>query len=455
MTTFYAEIPGLYLDALALDTSTATPVLANRDPEPAETNVPLASLVTFDLIATGSSALSLATVQVWIAGVLAYSASAFQAGFAGVGSLVSAPASDTTRIAIDPTSNFASQQVVPVRVVARTVDGSAIDTTYTFTATDRTPPRLISANALDMRTVRVVFDEPVQALSSTVATDALDPANYTLVAQNTPAVAASVTSVTPVTDTTLDLTTSLELSFDRTYAVVVAGVNDLSGNAIEAPYNTASFVAYRPPAPANRRFNIYRDMLRDTDRREDDSGDLRSFAAILQDVADLKLAEIDAFTDILDPDRAPEVFVDAMLADLGNPFDFMLSLIDKRRLAQVLVPMYQQKGTRPGIINAVRFFLGIEVDLRIYAADGWILGDDELGETTVLAASAGSAALFSFDVIAPRVLTADERLRIRALATYMKGEREHLRLIVEPTTPEVIDHVELGLSELGTTFVLH
>ncbi len=36
--------------------------------------------------------------------------------------------------------------------------------------------------------------------------------------------------------------------------------------------------------------------------------------------------------------------VDAMLADLGNPFRFELGELQKRRLASVLVDMYRQKG---------------------------------------------------------------------------------------------------------------
>ena len=49
------------------------------------------------------------------------------------------------------------------------------------------------------------------------------------------------------------------------------------------------------------------------------------------------------------------------MQDLGNPFPFDLDDLSKRRLAAVLVEMYQQKGTAIGIRNAIRFFLGVDI----------------------------------------------------------------------------------------------
>jgi hypothetical protein len=57
-------------------------------------------------------------------------------------------------------------------------------------------------------------------------------------------------------------------------------------------------------------------------------------------------------------------------------------------------------------------------------------------------------------VISPRALTAEERLRVRIIVDYMKPAHTHFR-VVEPVIPEVIDHLELGLSELGETWLLH
>ena len=41
-------------------------------------------------------------------------------------------------------------------------------------------------------------------------------------------------------------------------------------------------------------------------------------------------------TEVFDLERAPEVFLDLILADLGNPFPFDLDELDKRRLDSIL-----------------------------------------------------------------------------------------------------------------------
>jgi phage tail-like protein len=188
-------------------------------------------------------------------------------------------------------------------------------------------------------------------------------------------------------------------------------------------------------------------------RREDQTGDLRRFLQCLQEVTELLLADVDRFTDILDPDIAPEPFVDAMLGDLGNPFPFDLSVADKRRLLNVLVAVYREKGTGVGIKNAIRFFLGLEVEIQSYAGEALLLGESLLGEDWILGAS-GAFSAFAFDVISPRALTTEERLRVRIIVDYMKPAHTHFR-VVEPVIPEVIDHLELGFSELGETWLLH
>jgi hypothetical protein len=143
-----------------------------------------------------------------------------------------------------------------------------------------------------------------------------------------------------------------------------------------------------------------------------------------------------------------------MLLDLGNPFPFDLSVVDRRRLLNVLVAIYREKGTAAGIKNAIRFFLGIEVDIVSYAGEGLVLGESLLGEDWVLGPS-GAFAAYSFEVVVPRALASEERRRLRAIVDYMKPAHTHLARIVEPEIPEIIDHLELGLSELGETWMLH
>lgn len=188
-------------------------------------------------------------------------------------------------------------------------------------------------------------------------------------------------------------------------------------------------------------------------RDEDVTKELENFLLSLQDVTDLILCDIDRFTDILDPHVAKEPFLSLMLCDLGNPFDFELSEIDKRRLIDVLMGLYKEKGTGQGIIDAIRFFVGITVTLDVFNATGWVLGEDELGIDTELAPSL-QFLLYSFNIISPVALTAEQRTRMRQLTDLMKVAHEHLVDIIEPDT-STIDHWELGLSEIGVTTDLH
>jgi hypothetical protein len=144
-----------------------------------------------------------------------------------------------------------------------------------------------------------------------------------------------------------------------------------------------------------------------------------------------------------------------ILRDLGNPFPFDLDELGKRRLAAVLVEMYQQKGTAVGIRNAVRFFLGIEIEaITGLAATALVLGVSELGIDWELGPS-DRFARYAFDVKVGRVLTPTERMHLRAIVNYMKPAHTHFVNLLEPTAPIVPDHWELGVSELGETATLH
>ena len=54
-----------------------------------------------------------------------------------------------------------------------------------------------------------------------------------------------------------------------------------------------------------------------------------------------------------------------------------------------------------------------------------------------------------------RALATEERRRLRTIVDYMKPAHTHFARLVEPLIPEVLDHLELGLSELGETWLLH
>lgn len=448
------ELPAVYLDTVLMDPTPARPAVINRDPEPGETQVPLATLVALDITDVGPDGIDTAATRVFVAGVLAFDGGAFQPGFDGPGSSATSPEPDTLRIVVDPVAPFASLQEVAVRVVTRTVGGAfSLDTTWTFRCEDLTAPRVVGAQARELKRVRVSFDEPVKQVDPTAGDDALNPARYSLVRISAPAVDVAAVAVEPVTDSAVDLLTDTELTPGASYRVVVHGVADPFGNVIAPPFDSAELTGFVPPRPARRRFDLYQ-LLPALNRREDDTGDLRRFLACLQEVTDLLVHDVDRFTDILDPDLAPEPFLDVMLLDLGNPFPFDLVAADKRRLLNVLVAVYREKGTAVGIKNAIRFFLGLEVEIVAYSGEALVLGESLLGENWILG-PAGSFAAYSFEVVVPRALALEERRRLRAIVDYMKPAHTHLARIVEPEIPELIDHLELGLSELGETWVLH
>jgi phage tail-like protein len=450
---FELELPAVYLEAVLLDPTPATPVVINRDPEPAETQVPIGASIALDVTDLGPNGIDVAATQVFVGGVLAFSGGVFQPGYTGPASATSNPQPDTLRIVVDPLPPFESLEVVTVRVVTQTVGGGAqLDASWSFTCEDLTAPHVVGAQARELGRVRVSFDESVKQESALDPDDALNPSLYSLVRASAPAVEASVVGVEPVTNASVDLLTDIALTPGALYRVTVTGVVDAFGNPVLAPNNMADFVGFQPARPARRRLELYQ-LLPMLNRREDQTGDLRRFLLCLQEVTDLLLADIDRFTDILDPDIAPEPFVDLMLRDLGSPFPFDLALPDKRRLLNVLVAVYREKGTSIGIRNAIRFFLGLEVEILSYAGEALILGDSLLGEDWILGAS-GAFSAYAFDVVSPRALTAEERKRVRLIVDYMKPAHTHFRL-VEPVIPEVIDHLELGLSELGETWLLH
>ncbi len=451
---FELELPAVYLDPVLLDPTPARPALLNRDPEPDDVAVPITATVCLDVTDVGADGIDLASTRVFLHGQLAFEAGTFSPGFDGALSAHSSPQPDTLRVVVHPATPFASLQQVTVRVVAQTVGGNfSLDQTWTFQCEDLTAPRVVGAQARELKRIRVSFDEPVKQADPASVDDALNPSLYSFARTSVPAVEVQAIAVESVSASSVDVITDVDLTPGASYRLSVEGVVDVPGNPVAAPDNVADFRAFTPAQPARRRLDLYQ-LLPTMNRREDETGDLRRFLLCLQEVTGLLLADIDRFTDILDPDVAAEGFADLMLVDLGNPFPFDLSLVDKRRLLNVLVGMFREKGTSVGIKNAIRFFLGLEVIVGEYTGEALVLGESLLGEDWVLGPS-GDFSPYAFELVVPRSLTAEERRRIRSIVDYMKPAHTHLVRITEPEIPEVIDHLELGLSELGETWVLH
>lgn len=313
-------------------------------------------------------------------------------------------------------------------------------------------PVVVAVQARELERVRVSFDQAVKQIDPTAPDDALNPALYSLLRDSAPAVDAAPSTVEAVQATAVDVLFDVPLTPGAQYRFQVGAVAGLSGGAV-VPGAGVLFTGFVPPQPSARAFMLL-SLLAELNRREDETGDLQRFVACLQEPLTLLLADIDVFTDILDPDLASEAVLDLMLGDLGNPFSFDLTEVDKRRLIDVLVDIYRQKGTAAGIKNAIRFFLGIEVEFTAYSTIGLSLGDSLLGVDWVLGSSI-SANRYSFEVEVQQPLLADDQSRVRALVDYMKPAHTHFRALVQPTPPVVINHVELGLSELGNNWLLH
>lgn len=474
---FVLEIPAVYLDNITLNSGQARPLLMNRDPEPNEQSAPIDTNIAVEITDVGPDGIDLVGLRVYVNTVLAFNAGVFQVGFTGPGSSHSVPQADTRRVVVDRLANFVSEEVVTVRVVAQTVGAAfTLDTSYTFVVEDITAPSAVEIVPQSLRRMRLRFDDDMQQGDPTVASDALNPANYTLIPQTIPSIDAVVTSVESVAPDTVDLIMSKDLTPGAVYQIAVANVLNIAGLLIGVAY-LVEFEVFSPYRPPNRSWELIK-FLPNYNRRRDVSGDEKKFIEALQESADVMLESIDMFTDILDFERAPEAFLDAMLMDLGNPFPFDIAAVDRRRLAAILVRLYQQKGTEVGIKNAIRFFFKMDVQIielsaaypERFAEPGHIpiqSGDNDLGYSLLdLDFILGPSIPFevrAFHVVAPVVLTAAQKTGITFIVEYMKPAYTHYVDLLDPSSGSfetLYDHLELGISELGSTgtdgtFILH
>jgi len=253
-------------------------------------------------------------------------------------------------------------------------------------------PTLVEALPLDGLTIRVTWSGTVKATTATDPDDALNPNLYIIAALTAPAMPLTVVSVAAVYVGTFlvpeqfDLTLDYDQSPDASYELTATGVSEYVGTfLVPTPgVPVALFTGYRPPRPIGRRFDLLT-MLPERSVADDATDDLHNFIACLQDLLDLALYRIDTFPNIWDYDLCPAEYLDAILYGLGNPFLFVLTDVDKRRLASVLVAIYKQKGTEVGIQNAIRFFLGVEATIVCVARDDtWEIPLDRLGGTDAM-----------------------------------------------------------------------
>ena len=455
------EIPAFYVEKVAL-VATTGPLILNQVPDSGAAQPASATTaIDFDIVDLGTNGIDTTTINATVnSGAGPQSAivnGAFATGWTGT----ITSSGDTAHVHLVSNAPYPSAATVTVSVTAKTLTTATnlnpSPTSWTFHVIDNVAPVLAAAVARATTTVRVTFSETVIASSTTGAHDALNPALYSIVPQATPggivpAVTPTVVAVAAVNATQFDLTTDIDLSPGVPYSVTANGVSDPAGNSTLTLYD---FSAFLPAQPDGRDFDLLK-WIPQKNRQEDLTGsqDLRRFVACLQEVATLLIADIDRWSTVLDVDIAPEAFVDAMLQDLGNPFPFSLTLTDKRRLAQLLVAIYEQKGTPDGVINAIRFFMGIEVTITAYDGEGLILGISQLGVDWILGPGT-SFARYSWRIVSPIILTADQLETMELIANYMKPAHTHLIEVVQPFPPPVYNPVVLGVSRLGVDWILH
>jgi phage tail-like protein len=432
----YLELPRLRVHRVSAIESAERIALINRHPGSDEQNVAINSAIELSIVDFGTDGIDTAFTRVWVSDVLAFDA-VIQAGFDGPRSLVVETA-DSLQIILDPLVPFESESQVSVHVITQTLGGAySLDETYSFTVEDRTAPKVIAAEAVGSKTVRVGFDEEVVVW---------DPTGFLFEAKALPAVPILPVAAT-ASQTLVDIALDPEMTPAVQYELTVQGVIDTNDNPVLPPYDTVRFTGFRPAVPPDRRFRLW-EMVPKHNRRADDTGDLRRFISCLQEVTELILAEIDRYPDIFDIERASEGFLDLILQDLGNPFKFDLNALDKARLASILVELYKQKGTEKGIVNAIRFFMGLEVEVLPLTADLLGLGEAEIGVNWILGTSE-RYALYSFNIRVDRELSETEKKQLRDIVELVKPGHTHFIELLMPGPPPSDDAWVIGVSVIG------
>lgn len=444
---FEAELPGVYVDALQVVTAEPLrPAIFNRDPEPGDTGVPLDRVIAFDLVDLEGVGVS-SSFTVLVDGVAAISGGTLQSPWSGSGSAITSRTHGYT-VGLVPDEPWESLSEHTVRVQASTTDGAQVDVSWTWTAEDFTPPRVVSAFAPAHDQVRVTFDEALGAGATTAA-------NYTVaLVSGAPAVTPTVTAAVVEAPGVVLLTLAIAQTPLAVYSVTATGVEDAHGNVIAAPYDVAQWVGYECAKPPGRDLDLYGEWP--AEWRAADTGDLRGYLAIHQELADLMLCELDQFHErVLDPDTAEERFVDRMLRDMGSPFGFLaLSLADKRRLLRVLRPLLARRGTEDGIEDAIRTLLGLDVTV-VPVTSPFLAGLGTATASGTFQLGSGSLAKkLAYDIVSPTVLTAAQRLLVRRIAGVMRRGVCHLRQIVEPGGDPPAALLGLGSVKLSSTFIL-
>ena len=484
-------LPSLYLGRMtSSNPGAASPVILNEVPEE---NSPFADKdgwISFE--AFHLTGISLPDAVITVNGSIAFTGSAWQAGWEGYLDTLPGPG---VRFNFHRLVEFDPAEVVEVVVeILPTGVGGATNTSWKFQIAEETAPIPLSASADDLRSVRVTMSEAVLSEDPIGATDALNPTNWIITGvpqlrsdRYVPARVLDIVGVTKISSTVFVLALDDYLSPDGLYVLHLENVVDLAypipnvvipGDPAAVPDELVSedpvlvglqdgqvqFTA----AGRRPRYNLFMRAATADDRRQDLSGDLRRILGVQQDTLDLGLMLADSFPEVLEnPDTAPEEWLDLILADMGNPFHWLdLDVGKKRVLAVNLWFFYSLKGTAEGIEAAVRFLFDLTpvtvvpallttLTLGEFGGDAGVGDGSELGTEEWILGPSALYGKFSFDLEVPVVLDAETKSKVRMVVEWMKRAEEHFENFIEPAVPEDVDHWEIGMSELDVETDLH
>jgi phage tail-like protein len=453
------ELPAIYLDAAISANSVMESMVTRQSPAPDSVDIWPSRVIEFQAYALDGSGLS--TVEIYVnselvatmSGAYAATASYVAPGWA-VLAVALAFGDAITDYTVTPPGPWESESLIDVSAIVTT--GSTIVRAHgwQFTIADTAGPRIISAVAPSIYEVSVEWNEPIADAS-------LDASLFTLALESDPP--AYVPNVLDVRrDPLAARPTRIALTLDQpatpgaTYRVTAsAGVTDALGNAVESQYAFATFDAYLSPlTPANRLLSLYQELPA-AERATDQFGELKLFCDVLDEgLRALAVVADDWPLVAVDPDTAIEPWLDAILWELGNPFEWLpMDIRTKRLLARWMHALVALKGSGLGIRAAIRLLLGIETQVHVYGVGLALLGDTVLGETFVLGTD-DEDDLYTFWVIVDAQLDVETRGYMNRIIDIMKVANER-HLIIEPDTVFVPDHWALGFSDLGTETELH
>jgi phage tail-like protein len=453
---YEVELPGVYIDACLSSDAAFTPQITCRYPSPDDSAVedsPAFKVLVNDVDLVGLTNVVFSVNGSEIAefnGANANTLASVASGWSAESTLV---APSAVWYEFQKSTPFDSEETVEVSVLASTA-ASTTASTWSFAIADTAGPRVISALATSVFELSVEWNEAI-------ADDSLDAAMFTITLEsNPPAYVPNVVDVlrdpSPTHPTWIVLRLDQPATPGATYLVTAsADVTDALGNAVEADYASATFDAYQSPmTPANRLLSLYQELPA-AERDTDQFGELKLFCDVLDEgLRALAVVADDWPLVTADPDTALEPWLDAILWELGNPFDWLpMDIRTKRLLARWMHALVALKGSGLGIRAAIRLLLGIETQVHVYGVGLALLGLTVLGETFVLGTD-DEDDLYTFWVIVDAPLDAETRNYMNRIIDIMKVANER-HLIVEPGVIVLPDHWALGFSELGTETELH